>query len=78
MIVMEKCNWANPKTLAISFYLCERKVSGSPEVNKLKAPNERDKTLKVLNRDNDNYVTSSPYRPFFIKMGNYSTVNMLT
>ena len=76
-IFMQKSKWTNPKTLAISLYMCTRKVSRTSEINNLRAPNERDKTFRVLNRDNNNYITASLYRPSFIKMGKYWTVNVL-
>ena len=76
-IFMQKSKWTNPKTLAISLYMCTRKVSRTSGINNLRAPNERDKTFRVLNRDNDNYITASLYRPSFIKMGKYWTVNVL-
>ena len=51
--------------------MCIRKVSRTSEINNLRAPNERDKTFRVLYRDNNNYITDSLYRPSFIKTGKY-------
>ena len=49
----------------------ERKIRKALEINKLKTINEKDKTFAVLNRDNDDYVTTNSWKPLFMKMGNH-------
>ena len=49
----------HPKTVYISPYIYERKIREVLEINKLKAINEKGKTLAVLNRDNCDYVTGN-------------------
>ena len=51
--------------------MCVRKVSGTSEVNNVRALNKKEKTFRLLNRDNDNYITASLYRPSFAKMRKY-------
>ena len=50
---------ATSKTVRISPYMYERKISKAPETNKLKTINGKDKTFTVLIRDNDDYVTTN-------------------
>ena len=59
----QKChgqfNWIHPRTIAIMSNMCNEKVSGAFEINRLKTLNERDKTFKMLNRGNGEYVTTN-------------------
>ena len=41
------------------------------EINRLKTLNETDKTFKVLNRDNGDYVTTNNWKPLFRTIGNH-------
>ena len=71
----KKMSWsirlATSKTVRISPYMYERKISKALEINKLKTIIEKDKTCTVLNRDNGDYVTTNCWKPLFMKMGNY-------
>ena len=49
----------------------KRKVREALEINRLKTLNETDKTFKVLNRDNGDYVTTNSWKPLFRKIGNH-------
>ena len=49
----------------------KRKVHEALEINRLKTLNETDKTFKVLNRDNGDYVTTNSWKPLFRKIGNH-------
>ena len=49
----------------------KREVRDVLEINRLKALNETDKALKVLNRDNGGYVTTNSWKPLFRKIGNH-------
>ena len=55
-------------------YCQKRKVREATEINRLKLLNETDKTFKVLNRHNGNYVTTNSRKSLFRKIENYSTV----
>ena len=44
------------------------------EMNRLKTLNETDKTFKVLNRDNDDYVTTNSWKSLFQSKGNHLTI----
>ena len=48
----------------------KRKVCGALEIDRLKISNETDKTFKLLNRGNGDYVTENSWRPLFPKIGN--------
>ena len=45
----------------------KRKVREALDINRLKT----DKTFKVINKDNGDYVTTSSWKPLFRKIGNY-------
>ena len=49
----------------------KRKVREALEINILKTLKETDKTFKVLNRDNGDYVTTNSWKPLFWKIGNH-------
>ena len=49
----------------------KRKVREALEINRLKTLNERDKTFKVLNRDNGDYVITNSWKPLFRKIANH-------
>ena len=49
----------------------KRKVREALEINRLKTLKETDKTFKVLNRDNGDYVTTNSWKPLFWKIGNH-------
>ena len=63
--------WLHPKTVRISPYMHERKIFEVLEINKLKTINEKDKSFKVLNRDNGDYVTMNSWRALLMKIGNH-------
>ena len=44
------------------------------EMNRLKTLNETDKTFKVLNRDNDDYVTTNSWKSLFQSKRNHLTI----
>ena len=54
--------------------MCKRKVREALEINRLKTLKETDKTFKVLNRDNGDYVTTNSWKPVFRKIRNHETV----
>ena len=64
-------NWIHPKTIALMSNMYKRKVRAAIEINRLKILNETDKTFKVLNRDNGDYVTTNSWKPLFRKIGNH-------
>ena len=49
----------------------ESKVGEAPEIIRLKILNETDKTFKVLNRDNGDYVITNSWKPLFWKIENH-------
>ena len=49
----------------------KRKVREALEMNVQKPLNETDKTFKVLNRDNGDYVTTNSWKSLFLKIGNH-------
>ena len=51
----------------------KRKVCEARETNRLKILNETDKTFKVLNRENGDYITMNSWKPLFQKIGNDET-----
>ena len=61
-------------TIAVMSNMHKRKVRETLEISRLKILNETDKTFKVLNRDNDDYVTTNGWKPLFRKIGNHETV----
>ena len=56
-------NWTHPRTIAVMLNMYKRKVREALEINRLKTLNETDKTFKVLNRDNGDYVTTNSWKP---------------
>ena len=48
-----------------------KKNPRSARNKQLKTVNEKDKTFKVFNRDNGDYVTKNSWKPLFVKMGNH-------
>ena len=48
----------NPEKLAISTYIYDRKVCETLEINELLTLNENDRTVKDLNRDSGDYVST--------------------
>ena len=74
-------DWLHPKTVSMSPYMHQRKIREALEISKLRTINKKDETFKVLNRDNDDYVTTSSWKPLFMKMGNHQAatydVNLL-
>ena len=51
--------WIYQRTIAVMSHIYKRKVREALEINRLKTLNETDKTFKVLNRDNGDYVTTN-------------------
>ena len=49
----------------------KRKWREAPDINRLKTLKETDKTFKVLNRGNNDYVTTNRWKPLFRKIGNH-------
>ena len=64
-------DWLHPETLCISPYMYERKIREVFEINKLKTINKKDKTFKVLNRENGDYFMMNSWKPLYMKMGNH-------
>ena len=56
-------NWIHPRTIAVMSNMYKRKVHEVLEIIKLKTLNETDKTFKVLNRGNGDYVTTNSWKP---------------
>ena len=56
-------NWIHPRTIAVMSNMYKRKVREALEINRLTTLNETDKTFKVLNRDNGDYVTTNSWKP---------------
>ena len=52
----------------------KRKTCEALEINRLKTLNEIEKTFKVLNRDNGDYVTTNSWKLLLRKIGNHQTV----
>ena len=67
-------NWILPRSIAVMSNVNKKKVRETLEINRLKTLNEPDKTFKVLNRDNGDYVTTNSWKPLFRKIGNHQTV----
>ena len=63
--------WLRTKIVRISPCMFERKIHEVLKIKKLKTINKKDKTFTVLNRDNDNYITTNSWKPLFMKMGNH-------
>ena len=66
-------NWIHPWTIAVMANRYKRKVCEARETNRLKILNETDKTFKVLNRKNGDYITTNSWKPLFQKIGNDET-----
>ena len=49
----------------------KRNMREALEKNRLKTLKEIDKTFKVLNRDNGDYVTMNSWKSLFRKIGNH-------
>ena len=64
-------NWIHPRTIAVMPNMYKRNVREALKINRLKTLNETDKTLKVLNMDNGDYVTTNSWKPIFRKIGNH-------
>ena len=60
-------NWIYLRTIAVMSNMYKGKVCEALEINRPKTLNETDKTFKVLNRDNDDYVTTNRWKPLFQK-----------
>ena len=67
----EQFNWVHPRTIAVVSNMYKRKVREAFEINRLKTLNETDKTFKMLNRDNGDYVTTNSWTPLIRKIGNH-------
>ena len=52
-------NWIHPRTIAVMPNMYKRNVREAFKINRLKTLNETDKTLKVQNKDNGDYVTTN-------------------
>ena len=63
--------WLHPKTVRISPYIYQRKISEALEINKLRTITEKNKAFTILNRDSGGYVTTNSWKPLFRKMGNH-------
>ena len=64
-------SWIHARTIAILSIMYERKLCEALQITRLKTLNETDKTFKILNRDNGDYVTTNSWKPLFRKIGNY-------
>ena len=64
-------NWIHWRTITLMSNMYKRKVREVLEINRLKTLNETDKTFKVLNRDNGDYVTTNSWKPLFQKIKNH-------
>ena len=64
-------NWIHPRAIAVMSNMYKRKVREALEINRLKILNKTDKTFKVLNRDNGDYVTMNSWKPLFQKIKNH-------
>ena len=60
-----------PTKIAIMSNLYKRKLREALEINRHKPLNKTNKTFKVLNRDNGDYVTTKTWKPLFLKIGNH-------
>ena len=61
-------NWLHPKTLAKLSNIHERKIRELIEINNLETKAEYDKSIKVLDRDRDNIVSTNSWKPLFCKI----------
>ena len=59
------------RTITVISNMYKRKVHEALEINRRKTLNETDKTFKVLNRDNGDYITMNSWKPLFRKIGNH-------
>ena len=66
-------NWIHPWTIDVMANMYKRKVCEARETNRLKILNETNKTFKVLNRENGDYITTNSWKPLFQKIGNHET-----
>ena len=64
-------NWIHPRIIAVMSNMYKRKWREAPDINRLKTLKETDKTFKVLNRGNNDYVTTNRWKPLFQKIGNH-------
>ena len=64
-------NWIHPRTITVMSNMYKGKVREALEIKKLKTLNETDKTFKVLNKNNGDYVITSSWKPFFRKIAKH-------
>ena len=56
-------DWLYLKTVHILPYMHERKIREALEINNFRKINDEDKTFRVLNGDNGDYVTTNSWKP---------------
>ena len=54
----------------------KRNMDKALEINRLKTLNEVDKTFKVLNRDNGDYITTNSWKPLSRKRVKGKTMSL--
>ena len=64
-------SWIHPRTISIMSNMYKRKVREALGVNRLKTLSEIDKTFKVLNKQNGDYITTNSWKPLFWRIGNH-------
>ena len=72
----ERFNWILARTIALMSNMHKRNVDKALEINRLKTLNEVDKTFKVLNRDNGDYITTNSCKPLSRKRVKGKTMNL--
>ena len=71
-------NWIYPRTTAVKQNMYKRKVSEALEKKILKTLRKTDKMFKVLNRNNNDYVTTNSCKSLFRKVVNHCQSLVLT
>ena len=70
-------NWLHPKTLAKLPNIHKRKIRESLEINNVETKAEHDKSIKVLNRDRGNTVSTNSWKPLFRKINMVRHANVM-
>lgn len=63
----EQFDFLHPRDLATLQNFVERKLRSSLAINEIEVKTECDDTIKALNRDRENIVNTSSWKPLFRK-----------
>ena len=70
-------NWLHPKMLARSPNIHEHKIRESLKINNSETKAEYNKSIQVLNRDQDNTVNTNSWKPLFRKVNMVRRANVI-